>query len=119
MWVGSERSTLCASANEELGSLADNTRLTGYEPKVFDYHILETFAQVIGKAVTDLLERRDRRPTEADDVERFLTPCRDHGVPWKHCPTKLTGKKTTITRGSRLTLTCKPLMLLHTIGDMR
>ena len=25
MWVGSERSTLCASANEELGTLADNT----------------------------------------------------------------------------------------------
>ena len=28
MWVGSERSTLCASANEELGTLADNTPLT-------------------------------------------------------------------------------------------
>ena len=39
MWVGSERSTLCASANEELGTLADNTNLTGYEPKFFDdYH---------------------------------------------------------------------------------
>ena len=33
MWVGSERSTLCASANEELGTSADNTPLTGYEPK--------------------------------------------------------------------------------------
>ena len=28
MWVGSERSTLCASANELLGTLADNTPLT-------------------------------------------------------------------------------------------
>ena len=36
MWVGSERSTLCASANEELGTWADNTPLTGYEPKIFD-----------------------------------------------------------------------------------
>ena len=43
MWVGSERSTLCASANEESGTLADNTPLTGYEPKIFDdYHISET-----------------------------------------------------------------------------
>ena len=38
------------------------------------------FAQVIGKAVTDPLERRNRRRTEADDVERFLTLCRDHGA---------------------------------------
>ena len=28
MWVGLEKSTLCASANEELGTLADNTPLT-------------------------------------------------------------------------------------------
>ena len=28
MWAGSERSTLCASANEESGTLADNTPLT-------------------------------------------------------------------------------------------
>ena len=28
MWVGSGRSTLCASANEELGTLADNNPLT-------------------------------------------------------------------------------------------
>ena len=50
------------------------------------------FAQVLGKAATDPLERRNRRRTEADDVELFLTPCRDHGVPWKHrkCQTKLT-----------------------------
>ena len=28
MWVGSGRSTLCASANGELGTLADNNPLT-------------------------------------------------------------------------------------------
>ena len=28
MWVGSQRSTLCASANEESGTLADNNPLT-------------------------------------------------------------------------------------------
>ena len=50
------------------------------------------FAQVFGKAGTDPLERRDRRRTEADEVEQLLTPCRDHGVPWKHreCQTNLT-----------------------------
>ena len=43
MWIGSERSTLCTAANEELGTLADNTPLTGYEPKIFDdFHISET-----------------------------------------------------------------------------
>ena len=43
MWVGSGRSTLCASANEELGTLADINPLTGYEPNVLDnYQISET-----------------------------------------------------------------------------
>ena len=43
MWVGSGRSTLCASANEKLGTLADNNPLTGYEPNVLDnFHISET-----------------------------------------------------------------------------
>ena len=43
MWVGSGRSTLCASFNEELGTLADNNPLTGYEPNVLDnYQISET-----------------------------------------------------------------------------
>ena len=32
MWVGSERRTLCASANEELCTLADNTHLTEPPP---------------------------------------------------------------------------------------
>ena len=43
MWVGSERSTLCASANDESDSLVNNAPLTGHEPKFFDdYHISET-----------------------------------------------------------------------------
>ena len=50
------------------------------------------FAKVFGKARTDPLEKRDRRRTEADGAEQFSSPCRDHGVPWKHreCQTKLT-----------------------------
>ena len=54
--------------------------------------IAHKLLEVIGKAATDPLERKNRRRTEADDVELFLTPCRDHGVPWKHrkCQTKLT-----------------------------
>ena len=43
MCVGSGRSTLCASANEELSTLTDNNPLTGYEPNVIDnYHSSET-----------------------------------------------------------------------------
>ena len=43
MWVGSVRCTLWASANEELGSLDEENRLTGYEPNLIDnYHISET-----------------------------------------------------------------------------
>ena len=33
-------SSLCTSANEDLGTLAEYHPLTGYEPN--DYHILET-----------------------------------------------------------------------------
>ena len=43
MWVGSERSSLCASANEESDSLVNNAPITGYEPNFFDdFHYLET-----------------------------------------------------------------------------
>ena len=53
-------------------------KLTGKWPDVHDAERMRTcFAQVFGKAATDPLERRNRRRTEADDVERFLTPCRD------------------------------------------
>ena len=64
MWVGSERSTLCASANEELGTLADNTPLTGYEPKIFDdYHISETTEIFIQESSSD------SRPSNLHDWE--------------------------------------------------
>ena len=54
MWVGSERSTLCASANEELGTLADNTPLTGYELKIFDdYHVPKTTEIFIQESSND------------------------------------------------------------------
>ena len=66
------------------------------------------FAQVIGKAATDPLERRNRRRTEGDDDERFRLTYRaaDHGVPRKHrkCQTKLTCIPPPCTRRSRLTL---------------
>ena len=64
MWVGSERSTLCASANEELGTLADNTPRTGYEPKIFDdYHISETAEIFIQESSSD------SRPSNLHDAE--------------------------------------------------
>ena len=54
MWVGSGRSTLCASDNEELGTLADNNPLTGYEPNVIDnYHISETTEIFIQESSSD------------------------------------------------------------------
>ena len=43
MSVASELNPLCASANEEFGTLANNALLTGYEPNFFDdYHFSET-----------------------------------------------------------------------------
>ena len=54
MWVGSERSTLCASANEELSTLAENNLLTGYEPNFIDnYHISETTEIFIQESSSD------------------------------------------------------------------
>ena len=64
MWVGSESSTLCASANEELGTLADNAPLTGYEPNFFDdYHISETTEIFIQESSSD------SRPSNLHDWE--------------------------------------------------
>ena len=64
MRVGSERSTLCASANEELGTLADNTPLTGCEPKMFDdYHISETTEIFIQESSSD------SRPSNLHNLE--------------------------------------------------
>ena len=43
MWVGSMGSPMRTSANEELGTLAENNPLTGYEPNFIDnYQISET-----------------------------------------------------------------------------
>ena len=54
MWVGSVRSTLCASANEELGTLADNNPLTGYEPNIIDNNqISETTEIFIQESPSD------------------------------------------------------------------
>ena len=64
MWVGSERSTLCASANEEFGTLADNTPLTGHEPNVLDnFHISETTEIFIQESSSD------SRPSNVHDWE--------------------------------------------------
>ena len=43
MWVGSIRSPMRTSANEELATLAENNPLTGYEPNfINNYQISET-----------------------------------------------------------------------------
>ena len=64
MWVGSARSTLCPSANEESGILADSNPLTGYEPNVLDnYHISETMEIFIQESSSD------SRPSNFDDWE--------------------------------------------------
>ena len=61
MLVGSERSTLCASATEKSDSLVNNTPLTGYEPKFFDdYHFSEFFIQE---------SSNDTRPSNLHDPE--------------------------------------------------
>ena len=76
-------------------------------------------AQVLGKAGTDPLERRNRRRTEADDGEQEVSSSRHRAAAIEcHGSTGSVRQSspvhTAITRGSRLTLTCKPLMLLHT-----
>ena len=54
MWVGSELNPLCASANEEFGTLANNAPLTGYEPIFFDdYHLSETTEIFIQESSSD------------------------------------------------------------------
>ena len=64
MWVGPGRSILCASANEELGTLADNSPLTGYEPNVIDNcHISETTEIFIQESSSD------SRPSYLHDLE--------------------------------------------------
>ena len=64
MWVGSELNHLCASANEEFGTLANNAPLTGYEPNFFDdYHFSETTEIFIQE------QSSDTRPSYLHDSE--------------------------------------------------
>ena len=63
MWVGSERSTLCASANEEPDSLVNNAPLTGYEPNFDDNHFSETTEIFIQESSSDT------RPSYLHDSE--------------------------------------------------
>ena len=64
MWVGSERSTLCASANEKSDSLVNNAPLTGHEPKFFDdYHFSETTEIFFQESSSD------SRPSNLHDSE--------------------------------------------------
>ena len=64
MWVGSERSTLRTLANEDLGTLAENHPLTGYEPNDTDnYHISETTEVFIQESSSD------SRPSNLHDLE--------------------------------------------------
>ena len=64
MWVGSERNSLCASANEESDSLVNNAPLTCYEPKFFDdYHFSKTTEIFIQESSSD------SRPSNLHDSE--------------------------------------------------
>ena len=54
MWVGSMRSPMRTSANEELGTLAEDNPLTGYEPNFIDnYQISETTEIFIQESSSD------------------------------------------------------------------
>ena len=58
------RTTLCASANEEFGTLANNAPLTGYEPNFFDdYNLSETTEIFIQESSSDT------RPSNLHDSE--------------------------------------------------
>ena len=64
MWIGSELTHLCASANEEFGTLANNASLTSYEPNIFDeYHLSETTEIFIQESSSDT------RPSYLHDSE--------------------------------------------------
>ena len=64
MWVGSEKSTLCASANEEPGTLADNAPLTGCEPKFFDDYLFSETTEIFIQESSS-----DSRPSNLHDSE--------------------------------------------------
>ena len=64
MWIGSEQDPPCISPNEELGTLANNAPLTGYEPKFFDdCHFTETTEIFIQESSSDT------RPSYLHDSE--------------------------------------------------
>ena len=64
MWIGSEQNPLCASANEEPGTLANNASLTHYEPNFFDdCHISETTEIFVQESSSDT------RPSYQHDSE--------------------------------------------------
>ena len=75
MWVGSRRSTQCASANEELGTLAENNPLTGYEPNFIDnYQISETTEIFIQESSSDSSPSNLHGSEISDDtIGRVLT----------------------------------------------
>ena len=69
MWVGSIRSPLCTSANEELGTLAENNPLTGCEPNFFDdYHFSETTDVFIQESSSDIRPSYLHDPEISDDT---------------------------------------------------
>ena len=60
--------SLCTSANEDLGTLAEDDPLTGFEPN--DYHISETTEPYIQESSG---ESRSLNDLEYDDVTRVLS----------------------------------------------
>ena len=64
MWVGSMRSSIRSSAEEESGTMAENNPLTGCEPDFIDnYHISETTDMFIQESSSD------GRPSNLHDLE--------------------------------------------------
>ena len=69
MWVGSEFTPLCASANEESGPLVNNAPLTGYEPNFFDdYHFSETTEIFIQEFSSDTVPSNLLDSEISDDI---------------------------------------------------
>ena len=74
MWVGSMRSPMRTSANEELGTLAENNPPTGYEPN--DHFITEAYVEYTQESTC---EQRSPTDFDFDDVtigKALLDACR-------------------------------------------
>ena len=82
MWVGSMRSPMRTSANEELGTLAENNPFTGYEPNFIDnYQISEITETCIQES------SGDSRPSKLPDLEiDDYTVGRAHSSPEREDP---------------------------------